>query len=120
MVKAGSVAECLFVMNTNNYGIHSLPTPPKVSRLITQHYPVSDPIFASVDKTAFFIRSRVLRNLLKDPENFARKSDLPKRSIKRHSGGAISLIHRDPLLLAAYTPPGWVSPRTDAFPSYCR
>lgn len=61
------------------------------SRIITQHYPISEPAFVSLDKTTFHIHPRVYRGLLKDPENFARKSDLPKRSIKRHRGGAISL-----------------------------
>lgn len=70
------------------------PQPPPVeaaSRIITQQHPISEPTFASIDKSTFFIRARVLRKLFKDPENFARKSDLPKRSIKRHKGGSISL-----------------------------
>lgn len=77
-------------MNANSHANHPLPTP-HASRIITHNHPISEPTFASLDKNTFFIRTRVLRKLFKDPENFVRKSDLPKRSIKRHKGGGISL-----------------------------
>jgi hypothetical protein len=76
-------------MNANICGIHPLATPPQASCIITQQYPILDA--AALDKVESTIRVRISRNLRKDPEAFARKTNLPLRSVKRFPSGGLLL-----------------------------
>jgi len=59
------------------------------SRIITQQNPILDS--AVFDKMEFTIRIRISRDLRKNPEAFARKTNLPLRSVKRFPTGCLIL-----------------------------